>query len=163
MTPPPQLAEPAGHPLDFFVFESDSFSVPLLGELFTALELRTARLVAQGRVNKDIEAECHMGRNVAKQYVHRILRKTGCRNRTELAVWFAQYEDAPPDSAVAAHLYPHETGVARLVAQGKRNSEIAEALGLTTATVKQYLHLIMRKTHCATRTQLALWFRATAA
>jgi len=53
-------------------------------------------------------------------------------------------------------LNPREIAIAERVAQGKRNREIAEDLGLTEATVKIYLHGIYSRLNLANRTALAL-------
>jgi len=50
-----------------------------------------------------------------------------------------------------------EKQVVALVAQGKLNKEIAYTLCLTEATVKDYMHRILRKTGTPNRTALAVW------
>lgn len=53
-------------------------------------------------------------------------------------------------------LAPRELSVARAVAMGLRNREIAERLGLTEGTVKVYLHNLYAKVGVTSRTELAL-------
>jgi two-component system nitrate/nitrite response regulator NarP len=53
-------------------------------------------------------------------------------------------------------LTPRERAVAGLVAQGKRNREIAEELGISEGTVKIHLHRIYEKLGVGNRTELAL-------
>ena len=53
-------------------------------------------------------------------------------------------------------LAPRELLVARAVAMGLRNREIAERLGLTEGTVKVYLHNLYAKVGISSRTELAL-------
>jgi two-component system nitrate/nitrite response regulator NarP len=53
-------------------------------------------------------------------------------------------------------LSEREVSIARLVAEGRRNREVAEQLGLTEATVKIYLHGIFTKLDVANRTALAI-------
>lgn len=53
-------------------------------------------------------------------------------------------------------LNEREVAIARLVAEGRRNREVAEQLGLTEATVKIYLHGIFTKLDVANRTALAI-------
>jgi DNA-binding NarL/FixJ family response regulator len=52
-------------------------------------------------------------------------------------------------------LTPREREVAALVARGMRNAEIAAALFISTATVKDHVHRILRKTGLDTRAAVA--------
>jgi DNA-binding NarL/FixJ family response regulator len=54
------------------------------------------------------------------------------------------------------NLSPRERQVIGLVVQAKPNKIIAYELGLSEATVKQYLHRVFRKTGASNRTDLAL-------
>lgn len=63
-----------------------------------------------------------------------------------------------PGGGLAA-LTPRERAVADLVAQGRRNREIAEELGITEGTVKIHLHRIYEKIGVGNRTELALFVR----
>lgn len=53
-----------------------------------------------------------------------------------------------------------ESDVAKLVAQGKSNRQIADSLGLREQSVKNLVSGIMRKLNCENRVQLALHFTA---
>lgn len=50
-------------------------------------ELQIVKLVAGGKLNKEIGGELHLTENTIKEYVHRIFRKVSVTNRTELASW----------------------------------------------------------------------------
>lgn len=52
-------------------------------------------------------------------------------------------------------LSPREREVAQLVVRGRRNREIAEAIGVTEGTIKIYLHHIYRKLGIGSRTELS--------
>ena len=54
------------------------------------------------------------------------------------------------------HLTPREHEIVALIAKGKRNKEIASALGLTEDTVKEYVTRIMRKLGAVNRTDVAV-------
>lgn len=60
---------------------------------------------------------------------------------------------APAGEAPARQLQ-----VAELIAQGKRNREIAAALGLTEGTIKVYVSALLLRLGLAIRTQIALWW-----
>lgn len=59
----------------------------------------------------------------------------------------------------AGVLTPREIDIARMVAQGKRNREIAEALFIAEGTVKVHLHTIFEKLGISSRMQLAAFAR----
>lgn len=59
-------------------------------------------------------------------------------------------------SSGRAALAPRERELIRYVRQGKRNREIAEALGVTEGTVKVYLHAVFEKVGVKNRTELAI-------
>jgi two-component system, NarL family, nitrate/nitrite response regulator NarL len=60
------------------------------------------------------------------------------------------------DQDALAPLTPRERAIARLVARGMRNKEVAEELGLTEGTVKVWLHRIYEKLGISNRTELAI-------
>lgn len=62
-------------------------------------------------------------------------------------------------SGLAAELTPREGDVVRLVAQGRRNKEIARDLGISEGTVKMHLHNLYEKLSVSSRTELAILAR----
>jgi DNA-binding NarL/FixJ family response regulator len=50
-------------------------------------EMQVADLVRQAKLNKEIAYELHLSEGTIKEYLNRIFRKLGTRNRTELALW----------------------------------------------------------------------------
>ena len=56
-------------------------------------------------------------------------------------------------------LTPREADVVAMVGYGRRNKEIAFALGISEGTVKMYLHNLYRKLEVSSRTELALLAR----
>lgn len=66
---------------------------------------------------------------------------------------------AAPAAAPTAELTPRESDVARLVAQSRRNKEIARDLGISEGTVKMHLHNLYEKLGVSSRTELALLVR----
>ena len=65
----------------------------------------------------------------------------------------------PPQDLLAAvsALSERETGVARLVARGRSNAEIASELYLSEATVKTYVSRLLTKLDLRDRVQIAVW------
>ena len=57
---------------------------------------------------------------------------------------------------VRTGLTPRDRKLIGLVAQGKRNRDIAAEIGITEGTVKVYLHAIFEKLGVASRTELAI-------
>jgi DNA-binding NarL/FixJ family response regulator len=57
----------------------------------------------------------------------------------------------------SALLTPRELAIVRLVAQGRRNKEIARQLAITEGTVKIHLHNIYQKLEVDSRVALTLW------
>jgi two-component system response regulator DevR len=53
-----------------------------------------------------------------------------------------------------------ERRVIALVAQGLKNSEVAEAIGTTECVVKNYLRVIYDKLGLWNRVELSLWYEA---
>jgi DNA-binding CsgD family transcriptional regulator len=54
----------------------------------TSREWAITALVFQGRTNEQIAAETHSTEKVVKHHLRSILDKTGCWNRTEVALWY---------------------------------------------------------------------------
>jgi two-component system nitrate/nitrite response regulator NarP len=59
-----------------------------------------------------------------------------------------------------AAITARERAIVGLAAQGVRNREIADQLGITEGTVKVYLHRIYEKLGVSNRTELALLARS---
>ena len=44
-------------------------------------------LISQAKLNKEIAHELHLSEGTIKEYLNKVYRKLGVKNRTELAVW----------------------------------------------------------------------------
>jgi non-specific serine/threonine protein kinase len=54
-------------------------------------------------------------------------------------------------------LTPRERDIAALIAQGKSNKEIAEALSLSNRTVEAHISKVLSKLSFSSRSQIAVW------
>jgi DNA-binding NarL/FixJ family response regulator len=66
----------------------------LLGTPLTPRERQIAALIAAAKANKEIAWELRLTEGTIKEYVNRIFHKTGCGNRTALAMWWIQSQPA---------------------------------------------------------------------
>lgn len=78
---------------------------------------------------------------------------------TRLVEATARIESPPPmesSDSWAAHLTPREQEVARAIAEGASNKEIARGLGITERTVKLHVGAVLEKLGVRDRLQIAL-------
>jgi DNA-binding CsgD family transcriptional regulator len=54
----------------------------------TSKEWAIAALVSKGYTNAEIATETQTGEQFVEHYLRRILQKTGCWNRSEVALWY---------------------------------------------------------------------------
>jgi DNA-binding NarL/FixJ family response regulator len=59
-------------------------------------EKQLVELIQQAKSNKEIAYELSLTVGSVKEYLHRIFRKLGVRNRTELALWKRDGETSLP-------------------------------------------------------------------
>jgi len=59
---------------------------PLVRHL-TLREKQIVELVGQAKLNKEIAYHLHLTEGTIKEYLNKIFRKLGVKNRTELAIW----------------------------------------------------------------------------
>ena len=53
----------------------------------TPREKQIVDLISQAKLNKEIAYELHLSEGTIKEYLNKVYRKLGVKNRTELAVW----------------------------------------------------------------------------
>ena len=58
-----------------------------LSRHLTPREKQIVDLVSQAKLNKEIAYELHLSEGTIKEYLNKVYRKLGIKNRTELAVW----------------------------------------------------------------------------
>jgi DNA-binding NarL/FixJ family response regulator len=67
---------------------------PRSGEL-TPREEQIVELVRQAKLNKEIAGELSLAEGTVREYLSRLYRKLGVKNRTELAVWAISRQAIP--------------------------------------------------------------------
>lgn len=131
--------------------------VVILATSLTADEaLRALRLGVSGVVLKDM----------APDLLKRCLRKVNAGGK-----WMETHsvgraldkliERESAAEGAARLVSPRELGVIRMVAEGRRNKEIAQALSIAEGTVKVHLHAIFRKLNVNGRGELTAYARRT--
>jgi len=50
-------------------------------------------MVYEAKLNKEIAYDLHLSEGTIKEYLHRIFRKLGVRNRTDLALWSLAHQE----------------------------------------------------------------------
>jgi DNA-binding NarL/FixJ family response regulator len=53
----------------------------------TFREKQIIQMVYEAKLNKEIAYDLHLSEGTIKEYLHRIFRKVGVKNRTDLALW----------------------------------------------------------------------------
>ena len=67
------------------------------------------------------------------------------------------FASEPPGNPASHPLTPRELDVVRLIALGRPNQDIAEALFISPRTVATHVHNILTKLNCDSRTEIAAW------
>jgi DNA-binding NarL/FixJ family response regulator len=101
-------------------------------------------------------------RSTAEEIVHAIeeVHRGGAPMSSYIARKVVQsFQKQGPSDKAGENLSKRETDVLGYVARGYTNKEIAEALGLSTETVRGYLKTIYGKLHVRSRTEAAMKFR----
>ena len=123
-----------------------------------ALHEESGLIVDYGFQEKDIAAT---HKELGEEAFTRLLEK-GRAMTLEEAVEFAMQTSesrpsAQPQKEVLGGLTAREREAAVLIAQGKSNREIAEAMTVTVKTVEAYITRINRKLGFTSRVQIATW------
>jgi DNA-binding NarL/FixJ family response regulator len=101
-------------------------------------------------MRRALEGESPVNQELAFRLIQRLASEAP-QPLTEPTPAAAQRSAAPPPHL--EDLTPRELDVLRLMAQGKKNREIAESLSITRATAKVHVQHIIRKLRVSDRTQ----------
>lgn len=128
-------------------------------EALSAREREVGHLVLAGRDIVQIARELHLSPHTVRGHVSRVLSAFGVATRVSLLD--AVGEVAPdPRAASLPPLTARQGDVAELVAAGRTNQQVAEALGISIKAVEKHVGDAMRRWDVLTRFELARLFRA---
>ncbi|PZQ89813.1 MAG: hypothetical protein DI534_08515 [Leifsonia xyli] len=122
--------------------------------VLTERQRQVAALVAEGHSNRVIGQTLYLSPRTVQSHVSEVLRLTGSRSRVQLAARRSAGAEVVSDELVAS-LSSRQVQIARLVAEGDRNAEIAEKLGISEKTVENHLAAVMRRLGVASRAAVA--------
>lgn len=126
-------------------------------DALSSREREVLALILDGHDTAGIAARLHISPHTARIHVSRVLAAHGAPSRLALAVRVAtaSADDARAESSLA-ELTPRQRDVAREVASGASNAEVAERLGISTRTVEKHLTDAMRRWGATTRVAVVL-------
>lgn len=118
--------------------------------VLTERQRQVAALVGEGHSNPAIAQVLFLSPRTVQSHVAEILRITGARSRAQVAAVFARGADGGLDA-----LSPRQREIAVLIAEGRRNGEIAAALGLSEKTVENHVSALLRRLGVPSRAAVA--------
>jgi DNA-binding NarL/FixJ family response regulator len=96
-----------------------------------------------------------------EQRIHELFKLTSEEmNPEKVQVLAAELGHSPMLHAPIPKRSQRQLQIIKLVAQGLKNREIAEKLGISSKVIKNYLGNIYRKIGVRNRVELALWYEA---
>ncbi len=107
--------------------------------------------MAEGHSNPAIARLRFLSLGTVKSHAAEVLAVLGLRSRVHLAALLAPVGDED----AAAHLSPRQAQVARLIAAGLRNAEIASRLGLSERTVEKHVSAVLDRLDVTSRAAVA--------
>lgn len=118
----------------------------------TSREIHVLARIANGDTSDDIAQDLEISPKSVDQLVGRVGRRLGARNRPGIVAAAVRIGDLPladPADAVPGTgriwLADYETNVVTRIANGETSKDIAQALGMSSLTVDEYLMRVCRK------------------
>lgn len=102
-----------------------------------------ARLAAQGLRNQEIAKILYLSPRTVEGHIAAVIDRLGVPNR--VGIVRSRHPSSTPTPEVLAALTPRQAEVARELASGASNREIAERLAVSTKAVEKHLHVIYRR------------------
>lgn len=118
--------------------------------LLTPRQRQVAVLVAEGHSNDAIAQVLFLSPRTVQSHVADILRFTGARSRAEVAAAVSR-----PAGDELAVLTRRQREIARLIAHGRRNAEIAAELGVSEKTVENHVSALLGRLGVRSRAAVA--------
>ncbi|MFL6158646.1 MAG: LuxR C-terminal-related transcriptional regulator [Marmoricola sp.] len=126
-------------------------------EALTARQRLVAVLAAQGLRNREIGAQLFVSERTVEGHIASVLDALGAPSR----VGIGRHVPGPAlrQDASAAELTPRQRTVADLVADGRTNAAIAEALGISEKTVEKHIADVFARLQVQSRAAVAALVR----
>jgi DNA-binding NarL/FixJ family response regulator len=129
-----------------------------------ARETQIMKLLMRGCDNSEIARRLKIARRTVNAHLQRLFRRfriTGGIKRVKLATLVVSDTKMPANESHGGLLATkREQQVIQLVAQGLKNREVADAIGIEEHVVKNYLRVIYHKLGLWNRVELALWYQS---
>jgi DNA-binding NarL/FixJ family response regulator len=129
-----------------------------------ARETQIVTLLMRGCDNAEIARRLKIARRTVKAHLERLFRRfriTGGIKRVKLATLVVTDTKMPANESHGRLIASkREQQVIQLVAQGLKNREVADAIGIEEHVVKNYLRVIYDKLGLWNRVELALWYQS---
>ena len=127
-------------------------------------ETQIVKLLMRGCDNAEIARQLKIARRTVKAHLERLFRRfriTGGIKRVKLATLVVSDTKMPANESYRRLISSkREQQVIQLVAEGLKNREVADAIGIEEHVVKNYLRVIYDKLGLWNRVELALWYQS---
>lgn len=127
-------------------------------EALTDRQRLVAVLAAQGLRNREIGAQLFVSERTVEGHIAAVLDALGAPSRVGIGQHLPQSSSTPTDQV--SRLTPRQRGVAELVAAGRSNAAIADALGISEKTVEKHVADLFTRLQVQSRSGIAALVRA---
>ena len=129
-----------------------------------AREKQIVKLLIRGCDNAEIAHQLKIARRTVKAHLERLFRRfriTSGIKRVKLATLVASNTKLSANEGYGSLVSSkREQQVIKLVAEGLKNREVADAIGIEEHIVKNYLRAVYDKLGLWNRVELALWYES---
>jgi DNA-binding NarL/FixJ family response regulator len=128
-----------------------------------AREMQIVKLLMRGCDNAEIARQLKIARSSVKAQLVRLFRRFRIRGgvkRVKLATLVGSNSKLSAKGCGSLVSSEREQQVIQLVAEGLKNREVADAIGVKEYIVKNYLRVIYAKLGVWNRVELAMWYQS---